>query len=90
MMMRDMASRFKYLARSFKDELSVYRLVLGDSRTPWIAKILLGVAIGYFLLPIDIIPDFIPVIGQLDDIIIVPLLVIAARRFIPVIVFTEC
>ena len=67
----------------FKTELKVYRLVMKDSRTPFVAKVLLGTAIGYALSPIDIIPDFIPIIGLLDDIIIVPGLAFMALKLIP-------
>lgn len=74
----------------FKTELDVYRLVLIDPRTPRVSKILLGSAIGYFLSPIDLIPDFVPVLGQLDDLLIVPGLLYAAFRFIPAEVVEEC
>ena len=85
-----MFNRLKSVARSFKRELNVYRLVLKDSRTPWPARLLLGLAIGYLLLPLDIIPDFIPVLGQLDDLIIVPALVILALKMIPKDVVEDC
>jgi uncharacterized membrane protein YkvA (DUF1232 family) len=64
-------------------ELAVYRGVLSDSRTPLAAKVLLAAAIGYFVLPIDLIPDVIPVLGQLDDLLIVPGLVWLALRLVP-------
>lgn len=63
--------------------LELYQRVLKDSRTPRLAKIFLGLAIGYLLLPFDLIPDFIPVLGQLDDIIIVPGLFYLALRLTP-------
>lgn len=75
--------KLKKAAGSIKQELKVYRLVLKDNRTPRIAKIFLGLAISYALLPFDLIPDWIPVIGHLDDLIIVPILVIVALKFIP-------
>lgn len=68
---------------SFKKELRVYRLVLKDPRTPRISKLLLWLALGYLALPFDIIPDFIPGIGHLDDLIIVPALVYCAIKIIP-------
>lgn len=75
--------RVKKSAKNFKKQLHLYKLVLKDKRTPILAKILLGAAIGYLLLPFDIIPDFIPFFGQLDDLIIVPLLVYFALKIIP-------
>lgn len=73
-----------------KREINVYRLVLKDPRTPRIAKWLLAAAIVYVLSPIDLIPDFIPVLGHLDDLIIVPTLVILALKMIPKDVITDC
>jgi uncharacterized membrane protein YkvA (DUF1232 family) len=70
-------------ARAFKRELRVYRGVLADERTPRTAKVLLGLAVGYFCMPFDLIPDFIPVVGHLDDAVIVPGLVFLALRFVP-------
>ncbi len=78
-----MLSRLKSTAKNMQRELKVYRLVLKDKRTPLIAKIFLGLAVAYLLSPIDIIPDFIPILGQLDDLIIVPLLVVIALKLIP-------
>jgi uncharacterized membrane protein YkvA (DUF1232 family) len=82
--------RLKSVASSIKREINVYRLVLKDGRTPRPAKLLLGLALGYLLLPFDLIPDFIPVIGQLDDVIIVPALVIMALKMIPKDVIEDC
>ncbi|MEK6777097.1 MAG: DUF1232 domain-containing protein [bacterium] len=80
----------KAAAGSLKRELAIYRLVLKHSRTPKIARILLGLAVGYALMPFDLIPDWIPVIGHLDDLVIVPALVIIALKFIPDDVIQEC
>ena len=66
----------KEIARSFKRELIVYQRVLRDERTPLPAKLFLALAIGYFCMPFDLIPDFIPVIGHLDDTIVIPALVL--------------
>lgn len=75
--------RLKRLARNFKYELTVYKQVIKDKRTPLLGKFFLALAIGYALLPFDLIPDFIPVLGHLDDAIIVPLLVILSLKLIP-------
>jgi uncharacterized membrane protein YkvA (DUF1232 family) len=78
-----MSQQSKDLARAFRRELAVYRRVLADERTPRSAKIFLGLAVGYLCMPFDLIPDFIPVLGHLDDAIIVPGLVYIALRFVP-------
>ena len=75
--------RSKEIARSFKRELIVYQRVLRDERTPLPAKLFLGLAVGYLCMPFDLIPDFIPVIGHLDDVIIVPVLIYLGLRFVP-------
>lgn len=77
-------------ASRIKKEFAVYRLVLKHPQTPLLAKILLGLAVGYILLPFDLIPDFIPVIGHLDDLVIVPALVYAALKLIPAEIVESC
>lgn len=64
-------------------EITFYRGVLGDPRTPAISRWCVRAAIAYLLSPIDLIPDFIPVLGQMDDVIIVSLLLAIARFFVP-------
>ena len=73
----------KHMGRRFKQELAVYRRVLGDRRTPLAAKVLLSLALAYLAMPFDLIPDFLPVVGQLDDVVIIPCLVYLATRLIP-------
>jgi uncharacterized membrane protein YkvA (DUF1232 family) len=75
--------RSRQILESFTREITVYRRVLRDERTPQRAKLFLGLAIAYVCMPFDLIPDFIPVIGHLDDAIIVPALVIMALRSLP-------
>ena len=71
------------VAARVRREISVYRLVLRDSRTPKLAKVLLAAALGYALFPFDIIPDWIPVLGHLDDLVVVPALVILVLKLVP-------
>jgi len=85
-----MIERLRSLGRSLKSEVRVYRLVIKDTRTPRLAKWLLVLAVGYTVMPFDLIPDFIPVIGHLDDVIIVPVLVLLALKLIPADVVEDC
>ncbi len=78
------------LACTFKRELAFYRAVAAHSQTPRSAKWLLGAAIGYALLPFDLIPDFLPVIGHLDDAILIPALIYLALKRVPKAVTQEC
>jgi len=80
----------KYLAIHLKQEFAVYRLVLRHPKTPWVSKLFLGLAIGYLLLPFDLIPDFIPVLGQLDEVVVIPALLYIALLFIPKTVIQSC
>lgn len=85
-----MINKLKSLGRQLKREFAVYRLVLKHPQTPWVAKLFLGLAVGYLLLPFDLIPDFIPVLGQLDDVVIIPLLLYLALLFIPKWIIQSC
>jgi uncharacterized membrane protein YkvA (DUF1232 family) len=73
-----------------KAETEVYRLVIRHPRTPRLSRILLGAAVAYALSPIDLIPDFIPVLGHLDDLLLLPILVWTAIRLVPAEVVREC
>ncbi len=59
-------------------------------RTPWYAKALIVAVVGYALSPVDLIPDFIPVLGYLDDLIIVPAGIALALKLVPADVYREC
>ena len=78
------------LAARFKKEFAVYQRVLKHPATPWLPKVLLGMAVAYFLMPFDLIPDFIPVLGQLDELVVIPVLVWLALKLIPTGVIQEC
>ncbi|MBI3159564.1 MAG: DUF1232 domain-containing protein [Chloroflexi bacterium] len=83
-------STFRDIAHTLSRELGIYRRALAHPRTGWAPRLLLTAALAYFVLPIDILPDFIPVIGQLDDLLIVPGLIWLALRLIPGDVMAEC
>jgi uncharacterized membrane protein YkvA (DUF1232 family) len=78
-----MLSRIKSWARGLKRDGHVIYLASRDPRVPWYAKALAVAVAGYALSPIDLIPDFIPVIGYLDDLIILPLGIWLVVRLIP-------
>ncbi len=79
-----------YVLAYVRRQMIFYRLLLRDPRTPTSSKVLLGAALGYAIWPLGIVPDFIPVIGYVDDIIIVPTLVCIAVRRVPVHVVDIC
>lgn len=74
---------FKATVHLVKRELRVVRAVYSDPRTPRVARWLLGLSLVYVMSPIDLVPDFIPVLGQLDDLILVPALVFLAFCMVP-------
>jgi uncharacterized membrane protein YkvA (DUF1232 family) len=80
----------KNRARRLKLEVRALALAYQDPRTPWYAKAFAGCIVAYALSPIDLIPDFIPVLGYLDDIIIVPLGIVLAIKMIPADVLADC
>jgi uncharacterized membrane protein YkvA (DUF1232 family) len=85
-----MLEQLKAVSKRLKQEFDVYRLVIKHPETPLFGKMLLGLAVAYLLLPFDLIPDFIPVLGQLDDLVIIPLLVVLALRIIPAHIIQTC
>lgn len=78
-----MFEKLKQIVRRLKQEIVPLYYALFDKRTPIIAKIFVGITVGYLLSPIDLIPDFIPVLGLLDDLIVVPLLIKFTLTLIP-------
>ena len=88
-MRRGMLARWKDQARRLKQEGHALYLAYRDPRVPWYARVVAAMALGYLFSPIDLIPDFIPVVGYLDDLLIVPLFILIARRLIPADVLAE-
>jgi uncharacterized membrane protein YkvA (DUF1232 family) len=78
-----MLHRLKGWARAIKRDVVALWLAARDPRVPWPAKLIAGLVAAYALSPIDLIPDFIPVLGYLDDLLIVPLGIVLAVRLIP-------
>jgi len=82
--------KLKDKAKRLKNEIIAISLALKDKRTPLVAKIMIGLTISYALSPIDLIPDFIPVFGYLDDLIILPIMIIISLKLIPEEVLNDC
>lgn len=80
----------KERAKQLKIDIPAVFIALSKKETPPIAKILAGITIIYALSPIDLIPDFIPVLGYLDDVIVLPSLIALTVRLIPPDMFAEC
>jgi uncharacterized membrane protein YkvA (DUF1232 family) len=80
----------KRKARELKREIGALFLAMRHPRTPWYAKLLLLAIVAYALSPIDLIPDFVPVIGLLDDLILLPLAIALVLKMIPEAVIAEC
>lgn len=76
--------------RQLAEDIPALCLAMKEKDTPFLAKILAGTAVIYALSPIDLIPDFIPVIGYLDDLILLPLLVALTLKLIPDETFERC
>lgn len=84
-----MLDRLKASARALKREVLAVYLAAKDPRTPWYAKGLIFLIVAYALSPIDLIPDFIPVLGYLDDLILIPAGIWLAIRMVPPEVLVE-
>ncbi|MCX6087596.1 MAG: YkvA family protein [Caldiserica bacterium] len=80
----------KNKARRLKNDTFALYFALQDPRVPFFAKTIIIFVVGYALSPIDLIPDFIPVLGYLDDLIIVPLGIALALKMIPKEILVEC
>lgn len=80
---RRMADHLKQWARSLKGDVIAIYFAARDPRVPWYAKALALCVAGYALSPIDLIPDFVPFLGYLDDVVIVPLGILAVVKLVP-------
>ena len=85
-----MVTALKQQARKLKSNLIVLYFSYKDPRVPWFAKVFTICVVAYAFSPIDLIPDFIPILGYLDDLIIVPLGIYLALKLIPQLVLEEC
>ncbi len=83
-------TKLKQRAKQLTADIPAVFLAMKDKQTPLLAKILAAIAVAYALSPIDLIPDFIPVIGYLDDVLLLPILIVAAVKLIPEPVWTDC
>jgi uncharacterized membrane protein YkvA (DUF1232 family) len=83
-------NRWKQKARSLKRETYALYLATRDPRVPWYAKLLAVCVVGYAFSPIDLIPDYIPVLGYVDDLLLVPLGIALVLKMIPREVMAEC
>ena len=81
---------WKERVRALKKETFALYLACRHPRVPWYAKILALIVVGYALSPIDLIPDFIPILGYLDDMVLIPLGIMLVIRMIPAEVLAEC
>ena len=85
-----MLAELKERARHLKAETFALYLAARDPRTPWYAKFLVAGIVAYAFSPIDLIPDFVPVLGYLDDLILIPIGIALAIKLIPNSVLAEC
>jgi uncharacterized membrane protein YkvA (DUF1232 family) len=77
-------------AKQLKNDIPAVFIALKHKDTPIIAKIMAAITVGYALSPVDLIPDFIPVLGYLDDVILLPAFVALTIKFIPDDIFEQC
>jgi uncharacterized membrane protein YkvA (DUF1232 family) len=85
-----MLHTWKQRARVIKRDTYALYLACRDPRVPWYARLLAVVIVGYALSPIDLIPDFIPILGYLDDVILLPLGIVLLVKMIPEAVMIDC
>lgn len=81
--MKRLLTNGHHRARQLKTETYALYLAYQDPRVPWYARVFIAVVVAYAFSPIDLIPDFIPVLGYLDDVILIPLGIALALRMMP-------
>lgn len=84
-----MLDRLRTWAQAIKRDVTALYYAVRDPRVPWYAKLVAGLVLAYALSPIDLIPDFVPVLGYLDELVIVPLGIMLAIRLIPPAIMAE-
>jgi uncharacterized membrane protein YkvA (DUF1232 family) len=85
-----MIQRLRVWAKRIKSEITALALAARDPRTPWYAKVAVVCVVGYALSPIDLVPDPIPVLGYLDDLLLLPLGIALAIKLVPEPVMRDC
>ena len=88
--MSNWIATLKQWARGLKHELYALYLAYRDPRVPWFARLFAAGVVAYAFSPIDLIPDFIPVLGYLDDLVLVPLGIWLALKMVPTEVMADC
>ena len=85
-----MFKKMKVWAKSLKRQIFILYYAYKDARTPWYAKLFAACVVAYAFSPIDLIPDFIPILGYLDDVILLPIGILFALKMIPKNVLSDC
>ena len=85
-----LVKNLKARARQLKTEVAALYFAARHPGTPWYAKVFVVAIVAYALSPIDLIPDFIPVLGFLDDIVLLPIAIVLAMKLVPDAVMAEC
>jgi uncharacterized membrane protein YkvA (DUF1232 family) len=84
-----MWQKLKQWAKQLKADIQALALAVQDARVPWYAKVMAGITVAYALSPIDLIPDFIPILGYLDDLLLLPIGIWLSIKLIPPALFQE-
>jgi uncharacterized membrane protein YkvA (DUF1232 family) len=85
-----MLKKLKTWAKNLKRQIFILYYACKDDRVPWYAKVFIACVVAYAFSPIDLIPDFIPILGYLDDIILLPIGIMLALKMIPKEVLFDC